>query len=101
MRYWRVVTACVIVAGVMTVANVALPDVVLETADLRLVIGDDGVCRSMTAKATGKEYLATEGRAAAFSATIGGKNFPASSVALSGDALTVQFGRNDATARMR
>jgi hypothetical protein len=113
--------------GLMFVAWFALAgqagaQVVLQTQDLRLEIGADGLVKSLTAKATGIEYLYTAapmpiasvyrgGQMAVGSqvdygefevpAYRGGQCFGASAAALAGDTLTVRFAQANVTATYR
>ncbi len=101
MAIWK---ACALCAGVVLLS---LPvgsiraDVVLETRDLRLTIGEDGTCRSLVAKALSREYAWTQAPGAAFSVVRGKKTHPASSAALVGDALTVRFDKAETAATFK
>jgi hypothetical protein len=78
----------------------AWSDLTLETRHLRLTVSDTGVCRSLIAKATQKEYATIENPGPAFSVVQSGRSFPVSSAALVGDTLTVKFAGANATAKM-
>ena len=94
---WRARLLCSGVALLSLQAGAVRADVVLETRDLRLTIGEDGVCRSLVAKALSKEYAWTQAPGAAFSVVRGKRTYPASSVALAGDVLTVRFDKAETT----
>jgi hypothetical protein len=93
--------------------------VVLQTQDLRLEIGADGLVKGLTDKASGTEYawtaapmpvacvyrggqMAVESQEAygEFEVPVyrGGQCFPASAVSLAGDRLTIRFAGADVTA---
>ena len=68
----------------------AVADVVLQTRNLRLEIGDDGVMKSLAAKPSGVEYgwiAESEPVALVYR---GKQQFPASEVSLDGNKLVVQ-----------
>jgi len=92
--------------------HTAVAQVVLETRDLRLEIGNDGIVQSLTASPSGIEYswisepapIAMVYRGGQLScasqkdfveneapAYHGGQSFPASGVTLAGDKLTIEF----------
>jgi len=76
-------------------------DVVLETRDVRLTIDGRGVCRGLLAKPLNEEFAWTQDPGAAFSVVRGKKTWPASSVVLADDVLTVAFGQANAIAKLK
>jgi hypothetical protein len=107
------------VAMLLALAEWAGGQVVLQTQDLRLEIGADGLVKSLMAKPSGTEYAWTavpmpvasvyrEGRMAVGSQEAygefevppyrGGQCLPASAVSLAGDRLTIRFAGADVTA---
>jgi len=118
--YPRVTRRFSIVLGMLLVlAGSASGQVVLQTQDLRLEIGADGLVKSLTAQPSGIEYVWTaapmpmasvykEGQMAVGSQEAygefegpeyrGGQCLPASAVSLAGDKLTIRFAGANVTA---
>ncbi len=83
----------------------AAPDIVIENAELRFVLGGDGIARSLIHKASGQECLASGAGMPAFSMTqysplagqliilypADAKTFAAQTVRREGDRLTIAF----------
>jgi len=90
-------------AASMAAAGPVQPEVVLETRDIRLTIGADGVCRGLLAKPLKREYAWTRwpGPGPAFAVDQGSHTWPGTSVVRTGDLLTVTFGRAEASAKLQ
>ncbi len=108
--------------GVEGVCCVASAQIVLETQDLRLEVGDDAVVRGLTAKSSGTEYawpgspmpiasvyrggqmaVGSQEAYGEFESPVyrGGQCFPASAASLSKDMLTIRFAGANVTATCR
>ena len=110
---------CAVLGVLLAVAGQASAQVVLQTQDLRLEIGADGLVKSLTARPTGTEYAWTAapmpiasvyrgGQMAVnsqedygeFEVPVyrGGECLPASAVSLASDKLTIRFAGADVMA---
>ncbi len=114
--------AAIGVAVISCLANVSLGQVVLQTRNLRLEVGEDGMVQSLAARPSGAEYALTGSRMPmaavyrggemavgsqeAFAENEppvyrGGECFPASGASLAGNRLTVRFAKANVTATYR
>jgi hypothetical protein len=113
---------CAILGVLLAFAGQASAQVILQTQDLRLEVGADGLVKSLSATASGTEYAWTAapmpiasvyrgGQMAVgsqeaygeFEAPVyrGGRCIPASAVSLAGDTLTIRFAQANVTATYR
>ena len=88
---------------VLTVAcaDLALAQVTLETRELRITIEKNGAVRSLLAKASNTEYYWTDEPGPAFSIKRAGRTFPASSVALRDNELSIELGKSGVSAKCK
>jgi hypothetical protein len=122
-RLTRSLGRFILVLGMsLALTGPARAQVVLQTRDLRLEIGADGLVKSLGARGSGTEYIAgtvplpiasvyrggdmTIGSQEVYAefelpAYRGGRCFPASAVSLAGDKLTIHFDTANVTATCR